>query len=469
MEETELEGRAHPPPATLAAGFSKMGKGRYAGGGGSAFAIKGHCESTTEEGREEDEQSAGEGPSGKGQNKGGENHEKGSGDGKDDGSKDGKLGKKEGKGKEGIGKENVGDDGGDVFRVDFTVKVFVEGGSTKLTVLDVVVGIQELCGRSRKSQMRCQTRLLTRPLPQPLSHPHLRIGLPPPPPDPPAPFMGEGNVLDTVEMDGGERETSGEEEVSEKDVREVRKKGVKGGKSEEALSSAERRRKKRAAQRNEKAERRERAKDGGAGEDLGTRASNVEAGVEEDAATESKEEKAVEVESAVESTGEEREAMVTTELFGEELEAGVVTEPAGEELETMEAMERVGVELEAAEEAGDELEETMVTEPAEQEEKKGVERSRRNVGAVHYSEGRNEKSRHRKRSRSVRSAERASTTADEDHGPGCSMPEIWDIEDSQNVGKVPLCTHMSRSSRPHFTTVFSNDIYKVLKVSKDLR
>ncbi|KAK1895305.1 putative C-mannosyltransferase DPY19L1 [Dissostichus eleginoides] len=53
--------------------------------------------------------------------------------------------------------------------------------------------------------------------------------------------------------------------------------------------------------------------------------------------------------------------------------------------------------------------------------------------------------------------------------PGSSMPEIWDIEDSQNVGKVPLCNHMSRSSRPHFTTVFSNDIYKVLKVSKDLR
>ncbi|XP_030250411.1 dpy-19-like 1, like [Sparus aurata] len=56
--------------------------------------------------------------------------------------------------------------------------------------------------------------------------------------------------------------------------------------------------------------------------------------------------------------------------------------------------------------------------------------------------------------------------------PGCSMPEIWDIEDPQNVGKVPLCTHMSRNSRPHFTTVFSNDIYKVLKVpkaTKDLR
>uniref|UniRef100_A0A3B5AZA4 Dpy-19 like C-mannosyltransferase 1 n=1 Tax=Stegastes partitus TaxID=144197 RepID=A0A3B5AZA4_9TELE len=56
--------------------------------------------------------------------------------------------------------------------------------------------------------------------------------------------------------------------------------------------------------------------------------------------------------------------------------------------------------------------------------------------------------------------------------PGCSMPEIWDVEDPQNVGKIPLCTHMSRNSRPHFTTVFSNDIYKVLKVpkvAKDLR
>uniref|UniRef100_A0A1A8CRS9 Dpy-19-like 1 n=3 Tax=Nothobranchius TaxID=28779 RepID=A0A1A8CRS9_NOTKA len=50
--------------------------------------------------------------------------------------------------------------------------------------------------------------------------------------------------------------------------------------------------------------------------------------------------------------------------------------------------------------------------------------------------------------------------------PGCSMPEIWDIEDPENVGKIPFCTHMSRNSRPFFTTVFSNDIYKVLKVPK---
>ncbi|XP_034030235.1 dpy-19-like 1, like [Thalassophryne amazonica] len=56
--------------------------------------------------------------------------------------------------------------------------------------------------------------------------------------------------------------------------------------------------------------------------------------------------------------------------------------------------------------------------------------------------------------------------------PGCSMPEIWDVEDPQNVGKIPLCTQMSRNSRPHFITVFSNDVYKVLKVpkvAKDLR
>uniref|UniRef100_A0A667XCJ3 Dpy-19-like 1, like (H. sapiens) n=1 Tax=Myripristis murdjan TaxID=586833 RepID=A0A667XCJ3_9TELE len=56
--------------------------------------------------------------------------------------------------------------------------------------------------------------------------------------------------------------------------------------------------------------------------------------------------------------------------------------------------------------------------------------------------------------------------------PGCSMPEIWDVEDPQNAGKAPLCSHMSRNSRPHFTTVFSNNVYKVLKVpkvAKDLR
>ncbi|KAL0171475.1 hypothetical protein M9458_031786, partial [Cirrhinus mrigala] len=49
------------------------------------------------------------------------------------------------------------------------------------------------------------------------------------------------------------------------------------------------------------------------------------------------------------------------------------------------------------------------------------------------------------------------------------MPEIWDVEDVQNTGKVPLCTLMWRDSRPHFSTVFHNNIYKVLRVSKTVR
>uniref|UniRef100_A0A8C9TX47 Dpy-19-like 1, like (H. sapiens) n=1 Tax=Scleropages formosus TaxID=113540 RepID=A0A8C9TX47_SCLFO len=48
--------------------------------------------------------------------------------------------------------------------------------------------------------------------------------------------------------------------------------------------------------------------------------------------------------------------------------------------------------------------------------------------------------------------------------PGCSMPEIWDVEDPKNKGKVPLCTIMSRDARPHFITVFQNSVYKVLRV-----
>uniref|UniRef100_A0A672RXG0 Probable C-mannosyltransferase DPY19L1 n=1 Tax=Sinocyclocheilus grahami TaxID=75366 RepID=A0A672RXG0_SINGR len=53
--------------------------------------------------------------------------------------------------------------------------------------------------------------------------------------------------------------------------------------------------------------------------------------------------------------------------------------------------------------------------------------------------------------------------------PGCSMPEIWDVEDAQNAGKVPLCTLMWRDSRPHFSTIFHNNIYKVLRVPKTVR
>uniref|UniRef100_A0A674DAM2 Dpy-19-like 1, like (H. sapiens) n=1 Tax=Salmo trutta TaxID=8032 RepID=A0A674DAM2_SALTR len=48
--------------------------------------------------------------------------------------------------------------------------------------------------------------------------------------------------------------------------------------------------------------------------------------------------------------------------------------------------------------------------------------------------------------------------------PGCSMPEIWDVEDQENRGKLPLCTLLSIDSQPHFTTMFENKFYKVLKI-----
>uniref|UniRef100_A0A8D0GTT9 C-mannosyltransferase DPY19L1 n=1 Tax=Sphenodon punctatus TaxID=8508 RepID=A0A8D0GTT9_SPHPU len=51
--------------------------------------------------------------------------------------------------------------------------------------------------------------------------------------------------------------------------------------------------------------------------------------------------------------------------------------------------------------------------------------------------------------------------------PGCSMPEIWDIEDPANAGKLPLCNLMSKDSRPHFITVFRNSVFKVLKVTRE--
>ncbi|XP_075068681.1 protein C-mannosyl-transferase DPY19L1 [Mixophyes fleayi] len=48
---------------------------------------------------------------------------------------------------------------------------------------------------------------------------------------------------------------------------------------------------------------------------------------------------------------------------------------------------------------------------------------------------------------------------------GCTLSEIWDIEDPSNVGKTPLCSILAKESLPHFVTLFQNNIYKVLKVS----
>ncbi|XP_053875296.1 probable C-mannosyltransferase DPY19L1 [Malaclemys terrapin pileata] len=51
--------------------------------------------------------------------------------------------------------------------------------------------------------------------------------------------------------------------------------------------------------------------------------------------------------------------------------------------------------------------------------------------------------------------------------PGCSMPEIWDVEEPANAGKIPLCNLMSKDPRPYFNTVFQNSIYRVLKVTRE--
>ena len=47
------------------------------------------------------------------------------------------------------------------------------------------------------------------------------------------------------------------------------------------------------------------------------------------------------------------------------------------------------------------------------------------------------------------------------------MPEIWDVEDPANAGKPPLCNLLVKESKPHFTTVFQNSVYKVLEVIEE--
>uniref|UniRef100_A0ACB8FUH6 Uncharacterized protein n=2 Tax=Sphaerodactylus townsendi TaxID=933632 RepID=A0ACB8FUH6_9SAUR len=50
--------------------------------------------------------------------------------------------------------------------------------------------------------------------------------------------------------------------------------------------------------------------------------------------------------------------------------------------------------------------------------------------------------------------------------PGCSMPEIWDVEDPSNAGKTSVCEVLSKNSWPYFRTIFDNRVFKVLEVSR---
>ena len=48
--------------------------------------------------------------------------------------------------------------------------------------------------------------------------------------------------------------------------------------------------------------------------------------------------------------------------------------------------------------------------------------------------------------------------------PGCSMAEIWDIEDEENRGKSPTCQLLYKDPGPYFQRVFRNKVYDVLLV-----
>ncbi|XP_007500015.1 probable C-mannosyltransferase DPY19L1 isoform X1 [Monodelphis domestica] len=49
--------------------------------------------------------------------------------------------------------------------------------------------------------------------------------------------------------------------------------------------------------------------------------------------------------------------------------------------------------------------------------------------------------------------------------PGCSMLEIWDEEDPENVKRPSLCRVLIKDGRPYFTSMYQNSIYKVLRVN----
>ncbi|XP_052801094.1 probable C-mannosyltransferase DPY19L1 [Mya arenaria] len=48
---------------------------------------------------------------------------------------------------------------------------------------------------------------------------------------------------------------------------------------------------------------------------------------------------------------------------------------------------------------------------------------------------------------------------------GCSMAEIWDIEDEANQGQTPACAVLRDNPEPHFKKVFQNNVYQILKIT----
>ncbi|KAM5273568.1 putative C-mannosyltransferase DPY19L2 [Ctenodactylus gundi] len=49
--------------------------------------------------------------------------------------------------------------------------------------------------------------------------------------------------------------------------------------------------------------------------------------------------------------------------------------------------------------------------------------------------------------------------------PGCSMLEMWDVDDPSNAASPPLCCSLLEDLTPYFTTVFQNSVYRVLEMN----
>lgn len=47
---------------------------------------------------------------------------------------------------------------------------------------------------------------------------------------------------------------------------------------------------------------------------------------------------------------------------------------------------------------------------------------------------------------------------------GCTMPEIWDVEDPENAGKTPVCLVLERKAEPYFKRAFKNEKFSVFRV-----
>ena len=44
------------------------------------------------------------------------------------------------------------------------------------------------------------------------------------------------------------------------------------------------------------------------------------------------------------------------------------------------------------------------------------------------------------------------------------MAEVWDLEDKENMDKVPVCARLYKNPQPYFKRVYRNKVYDILQV-----